>query len=137
MRESLRHEHQNHEQQNFVRVAENLELTDELNILRKKNAVLQAEVTRFEADTKVNSHNHTSAVGGQEAGHAVRKRERFCLVRFGTCSMMGRIAQFRFSTLLGTLKARGIVSRDREKDGRYHGQPLNSLGSSCGWLSDR
>lgn len=55
MRESLRHEHQNHEQQNLVRVAENLELTDELNRLRKKNGVLKAEVTRLEAKTKVNN----------------------------------------------------------------------------------
>ncbi|CAM9913793.1 unnamed protein product, partial [Ectocarpus fasciculatus] len=36
MREALRQEHQNNEQQNLIRVAENLELTRELNLLRKK-----------------------------------------------------------------------------------------------------
>ncbi len=53
MREALRNEHQNHEQQNLIRVAENLELTKELNKLRKKNAVLEAEITRREGKAKV------------------------------------------------------------------------------------
>eukprot|EP00903_Cladosiphon_okamuranus_P020583 g18894.t1 len=52
MREALRHEHQNNEQQNLVRVAENLELTRELNLLRKKNTALGAEVTRLQAKIK-------------------------------------------------------------------------------------
>lgn len=53
MREALRHEHQNNEQQNLVRVAENLELTRELNLLRKNNTALGAEMTRLEAKIKV------------------------------------------------------------------------------------
>lgn len=71
MREALRHEHQNNEQQNLVRVAENLELTRELNKLRKKNAVLEAEVTRLEAKTKVchaaltDKHNEHSRTGSR------------------------------------------------------------------------
>lgn len=53
MREALRQEHANNEQQNLARVAENLELTKELNLLRKKNAGLGAQVTRLEAKIKV------------------------------------------------------------------------------------
>ena len=53
MRDALRHEHQNNEQQNLVRVAENLELTRELNLLRKRNTSLGAEVIRLEAKIKV------------------------------------------------------------------------------------
>lgn len=53
MREALRHEHENNEQQNLVRIAENLELTRDLNLLRKKNAALVAGVTRLEAKIKV------------------------------------------------------------------------------------
>lgn len=53
MREALRHEHQNNEQQNLVRVAENLELTRELNLARKKNAVLDGEIVRLKAQMKV------------------------------------------------------------------------------------
>ncbi|CAN0074797.1 unnamed protein product, partial [Ectocarpus sp. 12 AP-2014] len=52
MREALRQEHQNNEQQNLIRVAENLELTRELNLLRKKNAVLGAEVVRLKGRMK-------------------------------------------------------------------------------------
>ncbi|CAM9928646.1 unnamed protein product, partial [Ectocarpus sp. 12 AP-2014] len=52
MREALRQEHQNNEQQNLIRVAENLELTRELNLLRKKNAVLGAEVVRLKGRIK-------------------------------------------------------------------------------------
>lgn len=53
MREALRQEHSNNDQQNLARVAENLELTKELNLLRKKNAGLGAQVTRLEAKIKV------------------------------------------------------------------------------------
>lgn len=53
MREALRHEHQNNDQQNLSRVAENLELTRELNLMRKKNTDLGAEVVRLEAKIKV------------------------------------------------------------------------------------
>lgn len=59
MREALRHEHHNNEQQNLVRVAENLELTRELNLLRKKNAALGSDVTRLQAKTKVPARTGT------------------------------------------------------------------------------
>lgn len=58
MREALRHEHQNNEQQNLIRVAENSELTHELNIARKKSASLEAEITRLEANITVIPHIH-------------------------------------------------------------------------------
>ena len=78
MREALRHEHQNNEQQNLVRVAENLELTRELNLLRKKNTALGAEVTRLQAKMKVRPRTGTQqgrtsrlAIGGEIPNDAV------------------------------------------------------------------
>lgn len=53
MREALRCEKQNSSHQNLVRVNENLELTRELNVTRKENARLAAEVTRLEARIQV------------------------------------------------------------------------------------
>ena len=52
MREALRQEHQNNEQRNLVRVGENLELTRELNLARKKSTALEAETTQLEATIK-------------------------------------------------------------------------------------
>lgn len=53
LRETSRHERQNNEQQNLLRVAENLELTRELNLARKKNATLEAAIMRIEAKVMV------------------------------------------------------------------------------------
>eukprot|EP00752_Nemacystus_decipiens_P007835 g7000.t1 len=69
MREALRHEHQNNEQQNLVRVAENLELTRELNLLRKKNIALGAAVTRLEAKIKYDTEIRRRQQRG-DRGHA-------------------------------------------------------------------
>lgn len=55
VRQALRREHQNSTQQNLVRVAENLELTRELNSARRENARLATEVTRLEARMKVHT----------------------------------------------------------------------------------
>lgn len=53
MRGALRQEHKTNSQQNMVRVAENLELTQELNAVRKDNTKLAVEVTRLEAQIQV------------------------------------------------------------------------------------
>ena len=62
MREALRREHENSEQQNLVRIGENLELTRDLNHVRKKNAALEAVIVRLEADIKVFLHVYAVVV---------------------------------------------------------------------------
>lgn len=66
LQEALRQEQHNGQQQNLVRVAENLELTRELNLVRKDNASLVAEVSRLEARVKVPllAHRQGAGTGG-------------------------------------------------------------------------
>ncbi|CAM9573635.1 unnamed protein product [Discosporangium mesarthrocarpum] len=58
MQEALRHEAKVSEQQNLLRMEENLELTHELNSVRKRASVLQAELTKLTATLKFERERH-------------------------------------------------------------------------------
>ena len=115
MREALRHEHQNNEQQNLVRVAENLELTRELNLLRRKNTALGAEVTRLEAKIKV--HAPTRARKTREHSFA-RSFRVGCAVRGvwgrGLCRWH-KACLAAHALVLGSVYARAATARKQRQ----------------------